>query len=156
MNLPDGIHFVQVPQLINWIEMKETLVEDHFDNLRTPEQYRTSFENSAAFVVAYDAHGRITGTARAISDGVCNAYIVDVWTRSDLRRRGIASEMMRNILRRLPGQHVYLFTGDAVDFYTTLGFKSQETGMGRVVGRWLDPDPAHIQPELLETASTGA
>ena len=78
------------------------------------------------------------GTARALSDGVCNAYIVDVWTYLPYRRQGVATTMMHRLLARLPGQHVYLFTDEALAFYKSLGFAAQETGLGIVVGRWLE------------------
>ncbi len=121
---------------VDWAEMKETLRRDNFDNGRTPEQLRRSFENSAVTCIAY-AEGRIIGTVRALSDGVCNAYIVDVWTLNAHRHQGIASKMMQIVLDKLPGQHVYLFTDDAVEFYYKLGFKEQDTGLGKVVGQWL-------------------
>jgi ribosomal protein S18 acetylase RimI-like enzyme len=124
---------------VDWGRMKATLSEDNFDNGRTPEQLRRSFENSYAAVVAYDG-GRIVGTARALSDGVCNAYVVDVWTLSPYRRRGIARAMMRALESRLEGQHVYLFSEEAAGFYEGLGFKEQPTGLSKVVGRWLRND----------------
>jgi len=124
---------------VDWAEMKATLAEDDFDNGRTPEQLRASFENSYAGVVAYDA-GRIVGTARVLSDGVCNAYVVDVWTRSPYRKRGVARRMFEMLEAGLEGQHVYLFTDDAADFYSKLGFKEQSTGMSKVVGVWLRND----------------
>jgi ribosomal protein S18 acetylase RimI-like enzyme len=122
---------------VDWEQMKATLAEDRFDNGRTPEQLRVSFENSYAAVVAY-AGERIIGTARVLSDGVCNAYVVDVWTLSEFRGRGIARAMIRMLEARLEGQHVYLFTDDAVGFYEKLGFKEQTTGLSKVVGRWLN------------------
>ncbi len=121
---------------VDWAEMKETLRLDNFDNGRNPEQLRISFENSFAACIAY-AEGRIIGTVRALSDGVCNAYIVDVWTLSAFRHQGIASKMIQIVLDKLPGQHVYLFTDDAVEFYKKLGFKEQGIGLGKVVGKWL-------------------
>ncbi len=121
---------------VNWDEMKAILVHDDFDNGRTPEQLKESFENSYAVCIAY-AGKNIIGTARVLSDGVCNAYVVDVWTLSAYRRQGIASEMMRLLLERLPGQHVYLFTDDAAGFYRSLGFKERGLGMELVVGTWL-------------------
>ena len=127
------------PGGVDWAQMKAALAADDFDNGRTPEQLRESFENSRAAVVAYDA-GRIVGTARALSDGVCNAYVVDVWTLSPYRRRGIARRMMETLEPRLKGQHVYLFTDDAADFYHKLGFREQPTGMSKVVGEWLRND----------------
>ena len=57
---------------IDWTEMKTTLRQDAFDNGRSPEQLKTSFENSYAICIAY-AEGRMIGTARVLSDGVnCN------------------------------------------------------------------------------------
>lgn len=116
--------------------MKATLAEDRFDNGRTPEQLRRSFENSYATVVAYEGF-EIIGTARVLSDGVCNAYVIDVWTLSRYRKRGIATKMMEMLESSLAGQHVYLFTEEAVSFYQKAGFKEQPTGMGKVVGTWL-------------------
>ncbi|GET41550.1 GNAT family N-acetyltransferase [Microseira wollei] len=121
---------------VDWDEMKTTLCEDAFDNGRSPEELKTSFENSYAACVAY-ADNRIVGTARVLSDGVCNAYVVDVWTLSTYRRQGIATTMMQNLLSRLKGQHVFLFTDDVPEFYAKLGFVEQPIGMGQVIGTWL-------------------
>ena len=121
---------------VDWQAMKSTLKSDFFDNGRTPSQLQASFENSYAAVIAY-ANAQIIGTARVLSDGICNAYIVDVWTFTPYRRRGIASTMMKLLLAKLEGQHVYLFTDDSVEFYEKLSFKAQSTGLGQVVGQWL-------------------
>jgi predicted GNAT family acetyltransferase len=121
---------------VNWDELKAKVQEDDFDNGRTPAQLEASFRNSAVTVIAY-AGAEIVGKARALSDGVCNAYVVDVWTYSPYRGRGIARTMMEQLLQRLPGQHVYLFTDTAVGLYEKVGFKAQAIGMGQVVGKWL-------------------
>jgi GNAT superfamily N-acetyltransferase len=121
---------------VDWPQMKSTLAADHFDNGRTPEQLEASFKNSFVSVIAYDGD-RIIGTVRVLSDGVCNAYVVDVWTLSEYRNRGIARAMMETAEKKLEGQHVYLFTDDAVEFYRKLGYKEWEVGMGKVVGKWL-------------------
>lgn len=121
---------------VNWDEMKTTLRDDKFDNGRDPEQLRISFENSHSCCIAYDG-GRIIGTARVLSDGVCNAYMVDVWTFSLYRRRGIARSMIEQLLNGLHGQHVYLFSDDAVEFYKKVGFVERPTGLEQVVGNWL-------------------
>ena len=128
------------PDGVDWAGMKEALSEDDFDNGRTSAQLETSFKNSAHLCLAC-AEGRLVGTARALSDGVCNGYIVDVWTLSAYRRQGIASAMMRRLLDRMPGQHVYLFSDDAADFYKKVGFVERPVGLEVVVGRWLENDP---------------
>jgi ribosomal protein S18 acetylase RimI-like enzyme len=120
---------------IDWVEMKTTLQEDAFDNGRSPEQLQKSFENSFATCVAY-VNNRIIGTARILSDGVCNAYLVDVWTLSAFRRQGIASTMIQIVTGGLEGQHVYLCT-DIPEFYAKLGFVEQPTGMSKIIGTWL-------------------
>ncbi len=121
---------------IDWTALKATLAEDDFDNGRTPEELQRSFQNSEIKVFA-EEEGRIVGKARALSDGVCNAYVVDVWVHTPYRRQGIATEMMRQIMAALPGQHIYLFTDDAQELYRSVGFKDQPRGMGIVVGSWL-------------------
>jgi predicted GNAT family acetyltransferase len=121
---------------IDWVEMKTTLRQDAFDNGRSPEQLKVSFENSYAVCIAY-SDSRIIGTARVLSDGVCNAYLVDVWTLREFRRKGIASTMIQKLMSQLSGQHVYLQTDDASELYGKLGFVEQPLGMGKVVGKWL-------------------
>src|SRR4029453_15315950 len=121
---------------VDWAAMKQVLVADNFDNGRSPEQLERSFANSAVTCIAY-AGDQIIGTVRALADGVCNAYVVDVWTHSSYRHRGIASRMMERLCARLPGHHVYLFTDTAVGFYRKLGFREQGVGMSKVVGEWL-------------------
>lgn len=121
---------------VDWQEMKATLSEDKFDNGRSAEQLKASFTNSFATCIAY-AGDRIMGTARVLSDGICNAYIVDVWTFTPYRHQGIASTMMQILLEKLQGQHVCLFTDDSIDFYKKLGFTETETCMEQVIGKWL-------------------
>lgn len=135
--MPGNITYTTELAGVDWDELKATLAADQFDNGRSAQQLLQSFRNSYVSVVAHD-NGKVVGTARAVSDGVCNGYIVDVWTLSQLRRRGIGRRMIEIILDRLEGQHVYLFTGDVVDFYKKLGFVEQPVGLGRVVGAWLN------------------
>lgn len=125
---------------VDWAELTARLAADDFDNGRTPEQLRLSFANSATVVFARDGD-RIIGKARALSDGVCNAYVVDVWTWTPYRKQGIAASMLQLLFHDLPGQHVYLFTDDSPDFYRRVGMKQRGIGFETVVGRWLDNRP---------------
>jgi GNAT superfamily N-acetyltransferase len=90
---------------VDWDRAKVDLAADDFDNGRSPEALRRSFESSQHVAVATDG-GRVVGMARLLSDGVCNAYLLDVWTLSSYRRRGIASSMVRQLAERVPGQHI--------------------------------------------------
>ena len=69
---------------VDWGKLKKRLVDDNFDNGRTAEQYQLSFKNSFAVIFAMQ-NGEIIGKARVLSDGVCNAYVVDVWTYTPFR-----------------------------------------------------------------------
>jgi GNAT superfamily N-acetyltransferase len=75
-----------------------------------------------------------------LSDGVCNAYVVDVWTQSAYRRQGIASPLMRMLADAVPGQHIGLQTDDQQAFYAVLGYEPQPEFWSLVAGRWLDND----------------
>lgn len=122
---------------IDWAQAKADLAADDFDNGRSAEALRTSFEQSQHVAFARDGD-RVVGMARILSDGVSNAYLVDVWTASGYRRRGIASSMVRLLLEAVPGQHVGLQTSDAQQFYASLGFQPQPEFWSFIAGRWLD------------------
>jgi len=124
---------------IDWAAVRTDLVADAFDNGRSPAALRRSFEQSQHVAIARDGE-RVVGTARLLSDGVCNAYAVDVWTASSHRRRGIATGMMRLLIDAVPGQHIGLQTDDAQALYQSVGFRQQPEFWSLVSGRWLDND----------------
>jgi ribosomal protein S18 acetylase RimI-like enzyme len=124
---------------INWSELKAALAADHFDNGRSALQMERSFRASFRCVYALDG-AQVVGTARALSDGVCNAYIVDMWTHSTHRRRGIGRHMLDVLCELLAGQHVYLFTDDQEGFYAACGFAPRGVGLEKIVGHWLQND----------------
>ena len=132
----EGYRFSTDISEVDWRLLKDSLVAGSFCNGRTPDEYKRSAKGSFLNVFVYFGVD-IVGNGRILSDGVCNAYIVDVWTAPAHRRNGIAREMVRILCDAVPGQHVYLQTDDAQDFYGKCGFESQDFGMGRVVGSWL-------------------
>jgi len=124
---------------IDWARAKADLAADDFDNGRSPEALARSFAQSQHVAVARDGE-RVVGMARLLSDGVCNAYLLDVWTASPYRRRGIASELIRRLLAEVPGQHVGLQTDDGQPLYASLGFAPQPEFWSIVPGAWLEND----------------
>lgn len=124
---------------VDWAQAKADLSADDFDNGRSAEALRRSFEHSQHVAIARDGD-RVVGMARLLSDGVCNAYLVDVWTASSHRRQGIASAMMRLLIDAVPGQHIGLQTSDAQALYESLGFRPQPEFWSLVSGTWLDND----------------
>jgi ribosomal protein S18 acetylase RimI-like enzyme len=124
---------------VDWEDVKEDLRADDFDNGRSPAALKLSFAQSQHVVFARDGT-RVVGMARLLSDGVCNAYLLDVWTASSHRRQGIGSRMVCSLAEAVPGQHIGLQTDEAADFYGGLGFGPQPAFMSLVVGDWLGND----------------
>lgn len=52
---------------------------------------------SFCFVIAREPGGRVVGMARAISDGVSDAYIQDVVVLAECRGRGVGRELVRRV-----------------------------------------------------------
>jgi ribosomal protein S18 acetylase RimI-like enzyme len=124
---------------VDWDRAKDKLVADRFDNGRSASALRRSFEQSQHVAFAR-LEEDLVGMARLLSDGVCNAYLLDVWTQSAFRSRGIATAVVNYLAVRVPGQHIGLQTSEAQGFYVRLDFRPQPEFMSRVVGDWLDND----------------
>src|SRR5688572_1226753 len=122
---------------IDWAAARADLIADDFDNGRSPAALKRSFEQSQHVAIARDGD-RVVGMARLLSDGVCNAYLVDVWTASSHRRRGIATRMLRLLVDGVPGQHIGLQTDAAQALYESFGFRPQPEFWSLVSGTWLD------------------
>jgi ribosomal protein S18 acetylase RimI-like enzyme len=127
---------------IDWKQAKTDLAADSFDNGRSPDALRRSFENSQHVAFVRDGD-HVVGMARLLSDGVCNAYLLDVWTLSSHRRQGVASAMIQHLIEKVPGQHIGLQTEGAEGLYRSLGFRPQPEFMSLVVGAWLDNEANH-------------
>ena len=121
---------------IDWEQAKADLTADDFDNGRSARALQASFVQSQHVAIARDGE-RVVGMARLLSDGVCNAYLLDVWTLRAYRRQGIGSAMVRQLKSRVPGQHVGLQTDEAESFYAGLGYVDRPMFMSAVVGEWL-------------------
>jgi ribosomal protein S18 acetylase RimI-like enzyme len=128
---------------VDWEALKQDLIADDFHNGRTTAQLRLSFENSYAVAIGW--HGdQCIANGRLLSDGVGNAYIVDIWTHSAYRLRGIGRTIVQMLLNAVPGQHVYLQTDEAIGFYKKLGFVEQPKGMRFIVGEYLQSDTRDV------------
>jgi GNAT superfamily N-acetyltransferase len=62
-----------------------------------PARLEAMVRGSRWIASAWD-DGRLVGFARAISDGVTTAYVTDVMVHESVRRRGIASALVRRIM----------------------------------------------------------
>ena len=97
---------------------------------RTAAEVRRAFANSYLCCFAW-VDGRLVGAARATSDGVFYATVLDVAVDPGFQGAGIGQKMMQALLRRLPVQKVYLTTVPGKEgFYEKLGFLHQTNAMG--------------------------
>ena len=123
---------------VDWEALKGDLIADDFHNGRTTEQLRLSFENSQVVALGFDGK-RCIANGRLLSDGVGNAYMVDIWTHSDYNGRGIGSKIVQMLLDAVPGQHVYMQVDEeTTSFYERFGFRVQPLGMSTIVGEYLN------------------
>ncbi len=131
----DTVRIVNSLEGVDWHVCKRDLAADRFDNGRSATALRLAFEHSEHVAMAW-LGARVIGMARLLSDGVSNAYLVDVWTQSAHRRQGVGRAMGKQLCSAVPGQHVGLQT-DQLAFYHSMGFVEQPQFMSRVVGEWL-------------------
>lgn len=126
------IVFVENPDDVDWAALKHALTADRFDNGRSADELRESFINSR-HICLVRVRGNVIATGRMLSDGVGNAYLIDVWVLSKYRRLGIGGQMVSRLLAAVPGQHVYL-QADNPGLYSRLGFRPQPEGMSLIAG----------------------
>ena len=99
MNLPDpdSIEY-RVPAEISPEEAAELYVEAGWMDHPAPAEVEAMLKGTFAVSAAFH-NGRLIGFMRAFSDGVSDAYMLDLVVRKDCRKLGIG----REILERLAG-----------------------------------------------------
>ena len=98
--------------------------------MRTAAEIKRAVANSHLCCFAW-VDGQLVGAARAMSDGVFYATVLDVAVEPGFQGAGIGRKMMKELLRRLPVQKVYLTTVPGKEgFYEKLGFPQQTNAMG--------------------------
>ena len=98
--------------------------------VRPAVEIKRAFGNSYLCCFAW-VDGQLVGAARATSDGVYYATILDVAVDPGFQGAGIGRKMMTELLRRLPVQKVYLTTVPGKEgFYEKFGFLHQTNAMG--------------------------
>jgi len=86
----------------------------------------------ARYVVSAWEGSRLVGFARAISDGVSNAYVSTVAVLPGYQRRGIGREMIARLLAGKDGiSFVLRARADVKAFYAKLGFSEAPEMMWR-------------------------
>ena len=97
---------------------------------RDPGDLRRAFANSYAVCFAHIGD-TLVGTARATSDGVFYATVLDVCVHPSYQGRGIGRLVVERLLARLPSHKVFLTSVPGKEgFYKKLGFLRQTNAMG--------------------------
>ncbi len=92
-------------------------------------KFKIMVENSDRTVIAVDG-SRIVGFARALCDEVSNGYISMVAVAPNMRRQGIGSELIRQLMKNDPDLTWVLRAGRGSDgFWKKMGFKASKTAM---------------------------
>lgn len=109
--------------------------EAYWHRWRTRDDIETQIDGAWRVVGAYDDEtGAQVGFARAISDGVCDAYLADVFVEPDHRGHGLGKKLVSTMIDDGPGAHFrwYLFTNHAHLLYSQFDFEApSETAMVR-------------------------
>ncbi|MUK01698.1 GNAT family N-acetyltransferase [Vibrio cholerae] len=100
---------------------------------RDPGRLERSLAGSHLVITARDAHGRLIGLARTISDGESICYLQDILVHPEAQRGGVGRAMLGEIKERY-GQCMFLaLSTDAADstdaarshpFYRSMGFST--------------------------------
>jgi len=107
---------------------------NHWSSAEKPDQLMAALRGSHALVTAWDG-ARLVGLGNAISDGALVVYYPHLLVHPDCQRRGIGQAIMGRMFARYAGFHqqVLMADGDAVGFYTRMGF----TPAGRTRSMWI-------------------
>jgi GNAT superfamily N-acetyltransferase len=113
----------------DWVwEILSTQVYWH--RWRTRTEVETQLDGAWRLVGVYDEEtGGQVGFARAVSDGVNDAYLADVVVAPEARGQGAGKMLVREMIDVGPGSEFRwtLFTGDAHGLYEQFGFRAPDS-----------------------------
>jgi GNAT superfamily N-acetyltransferase len=99
--------------------------EAYWNRWRTREDVERQWRAAWRVVGVYDrADGAMVGGARAISDGVSDAYLGDMFIVAEHRGRGLSKRLLTTMIEEGPGRDFrwLLVTSDAHGLYARFGF----------------------------------
>lgn len=128
--LPSAMHYSDAPEDVDLEQLERLRRQASFPPLSL-ETLAAQLRGSRWVVSAWD-EARLVGFARAISDGVTNAYVATVVVDEACRGRGIG----RAVIERLIAGHdavrfVLHARREAMTFYARLGFAGAPDMMWR-------------------------
>jgi GNAT superfamily N-acetyltransferase len=130
--LPGGFELDDDPERVD-VDAVHAFIsqESYWGQGRSRELVERAISGSARVVGLYwddrSENGQQVGFARAASDEAIVAYLADVYVLAPYRGRGLAMEMLRELIDNGPytGLTWLLHTDDAQGLYTKLGFSAR-------------------------------
>ena len=127
----EGIDFAEVSDLLHFYGLSD---------LDKDTQKRV-FENSYVTIFIKD-EDKLIGVGRALSDGICQGAIYNIAVRDEYRGKGIGKLIVDQILSRLPGCNVVLYTHPKhIGLYEHWGFRRMHTSYAKF------PQEEHYEQE---------
>lgn len=120
-----GVKFEEVNEILHFYGLSEL----------DTEHQKHVFENSFA-VVFLLMNGKVIGTGRAISDGICQAAIYNVAVKDEYRGNGLGKIILDQLLMQVKGCNVILYTHPKhIGLYEHWGFSKMKTGYALYVNQ---------------------
>lgn len=123
---PDGYEFDSDPARVDadaaWSFLS---TEAYWGRFRARQDFLAQLATAWRVVGGYETGtGRMVAFARAISDGVADAYLADVYVLPEHRGRGLGVALVHTMIERGPGAGYrwMLNTKDAHELYRRFGF----------------------------------
>jgi GNAT superfamily N-acetyltransferase len=104
----------------------------YWNRWRTRDDVERQVRGAWRSVGAYESTcGAMVGFARAVSDGISEAYLGDMFVLEPHRGRGLASRILTTMIDDGPGWHFrwILVTSDAHGLYSKFGFARPDERM---------------------------
>ena len=101
---------------------------------RNEEKIKEAFLNTYKVITVWD-EGKIIGSGRMISDGVCYGWFHDVAVHPDYQNQGVGKGLMLELIKGDENLLMGLTSAFGVeDFYYNLGFRKHKTAMAKYPG----------------------
>jgi N-acetylglutamate synthase-like GNAT family acetyltransferase len=125
--LAGGFELDDDPQRVDVDAVHAFISEESYWGRGRPRELVERAIRGSARVVGLYRDGAQIGFARAASDGAIVAYLADVYVLAPYRGRGLAQEMLRELIDNGPHAELtwLLHTEDAQGLYAKLGFVSR-------------------------------